>query len=90
MHRPQQGWPSKSELILAVGIVRIEDIPQDLDVFLLLRALVPKDTVPAGHKGGRQAVARLLWRVGIFVCRSQPGGAFSRSTLALREFRQAG
>jgi hypothetical protein len=29
----------EGELILAVGVVRLEGIPQELDVFLLLRAL---------------------------------------------------
>jgi len=46
----------ESELEFAVRVVRLEGVPQELDVFLLLWGLVPRDTVPAGHKGERQVV----------------------------------
>ena len=46
----------EGERVLRVGGVRLEGVPQKLDVFLVLRALVPRDTVPAGYKGGREVV----------------------------------
>ena len=47
-HR-EHGVSEEGERVLAVGIVRLESVPQELDVFLLLRGL----------EGERQVVAKL-------------------------------
>jgi len=36
----------EGELVFAVCGVRVEGVPKELDIFLLLRRFVPRDTVP--------------------------------------------
>lgn len=41
----------EGELAIAVGVVRLEGVPEELDVFLLLRALEGERQVVAASRG---------------------------------------